>query len=464
MQDGSGQIVAQSLTKRFGPVTAVQNLSFTVPPGTVTGFLGPNGAGKTTALRMVLGLISPTSGHATVNGVAFAELPRPATVVGAVLEAQSFHPSRSARSHLRVYAAAIGVPDSRADQVLALVGLADAAGRGAGGFSLGMRQRLALAVALLGDPQILVLDEPANGLDPEGVAWLRTFLRNFAATGRTVLVSSHILAEVEQTVDQVVIISRGQTIFAGPLADLSRSQSVRVLVRPGDPERMAGALRENGIYNFESTPDGQLAVTGAQSRQIADIALAAGVAVYGIQEERANLESVYLSLTSGQYVGTQPRQFSPMPAAVPTPPPLLPPGYPQPPQPPADQTGGYQPQPYQPQGYQPPTQQGFPPQGYRSQDYQQPYQPQSYQPPQAYQPQGYQPQSGYAQPVPPPAQPDPTADADRTQAVDTWSGQPAAATAAESEPATPPAGETGPADQPPASDQSHDSANHGGGA
>src|SRR5919197_274806 len=220
VQDGSGRIVVQNLTKHFGQVVAVQNLSFHVEPGSATGFLGPNGAGKTTTLRMLLGLVNPTAGYSTINGQPFNQLGNPGRIVGAVLEAQGFHPSRTARNHLRVYAAAMGLPDQRAEEVLGLVGLGAAADRGAGGFSLGMKQRLALATALLGDPQVLVLDEPANGLDPEGIAWLRSFLKSFAATGRTVLVSSHLLREMEHTVDQVVIISRGQCVYHGHLDQL----------------------------------------------------------------------------------------------------------------------------------------------------------------------------------------------------------------------------------------------------
>jgi ABC-2 type transport system ATP-binding protein len=198
---GGGRIEVSGLTKHFGPVRAVHNLSFAVEPGSVTGFLGPNGAGKTTTLRMLLGLVRPNAGTALINGVPFERLGNPGRVVGAVLEATSFHPTRKAGDHLRVYAHAMGVPQQRVDQLLGLVGLQLAADRKAGGYSLGMKQRLALATALLGDPQVLVLDEPANGLDPEGIAWLRNFLRNFAYSGRTVLISSHILAEVEQTVD-----------------------------------------------------------------------------------------------------------------------------------------------------------------------------------------------------------------------------------------------------------------------
>ncbi|SFP32436.1 ABC-2 type transport system ATP-binding protein [Amycolatopsis arida] len=298
MHDGSGRIAVHDLTKRFGPVMAVQNLSFAVEPGSVTGFLGPNGAGKTTTLRMLLGLVTPTAGTATINGRTHDQLGNPARVVGAVLENEGFHPRRAARDHLRVYAAAIGVPDQRVDQVLGLVGLTPAATRRAGEYSLGMRQRLALATALLGDPQVLVLDEPANGLDPEGIAWLRTFLRSYASEGRTVLVSSHLLAEVEQTIDQVVIINRGQTMYQGRVDHLRDAQQARVVVRPADAAALAMALREDGVSDIQSTPDGGLVLTGATPRRVGDVALRAGVAIYGLHEEAADLERMFFQLTS----------------------------------------------------------------------------------------------------------------------------------------------------------------------
>src|SRR3954470_3009986 len=298
VHDGSGRIVVQNLSKNFGNVAAVQNLSFQVEPGSVTGFLGPNGAGKTTTLRMLLGLVNPTAGWTTINGQPFSQLGNPARVVGAVLEAQGFHPSRTARNHLLVYAAAMGVPDQRADEVLNLVGLGSAGERAAGGFSLGMKQRLALATALLGDPQVLVLDEPANGLDPEGIAWLRTFLKAFASSGRTVLISSHLLAEVEQTIDQVVIISRGQTMYYGMLDELRKSQQSRVIVQPADANKLATALQEAEITNIQPMPDGKVAVVGATVQQIGDVAAAAGVALYGVQEEKADLEQLFFRLTS----------------------------------------------------------------------------------------------------------------------------------------------------------------------
>jgi ABC-2 type transport system ATP-binding protein len=218
---GMAIIQAHGLTKRFGSVRAVDDLSFSVDSGSVTGFLGPNGAGKTTTLRMLLGLVAPDAGTAIIDGRAYADLPEPLHKVGAVLEASSFHPGRTARSHLRIQALAAAVDSSRIDEVLDLVQLTGAAGRRVGGFSLGMRQRLGLATALLADPEILILDEPANGLDPEGVRWLRGLLRGFAAEGGTVLMSSHMLAEAAQTVDSVVIVDHGRLIRQSPLASLT---------------------------------------------------------------------------------------------------------------------------------------------------------------------------------------------------------------------------------------------------
>ncbi len=219
-------IEVRNLTKRFGQVLAVDHLSFSVEAGTVTGFLGPNGAGKTTALRMLLGLVKPDSGTATINGWSYQDLPEPLHQVGAVLEASSFHPGRTARNHLRLQAMAGQADPSRIDDVLDLVGLTGAAERRVGGFSLGMRQRLSVAAALLCDPGILILDEPANGLDPEGVRWLRDLLRGVAAEGSTVLVSSHILAEVAQTADNVVIVDRGRLVAQSSLAELTGSASL----------------------------------------------------------------------------------------------------------------------------------------------------------------------------------------------------------------------------------------------
>ena len=239
-------ISVQGLTKRFGDVLAVDRLGFEVGPGTVTGFLGPNGAGKTTTLRMLLGLVAPTSGTATIDGRPYRELADPLRRVGAVLEAGGFHPGRPARDHLRVLAKAAGLPARRVGEVLEQVGLAAAGRRRVGGFSLGMRQRLGLAAALLGDPEVLVLDEPANGLDPEGVHWLRGLVRGLADQGRTVLISSHLLAEVAQTIDRVVIIDRGRLVAQSTLADLTAGADRTVRVRTPQPEACATSWSPGG--------------------------------------------------------------------------------------------------------------------------------------------------------------------------------------------------------------------------
>ena len=233
-------VTAESLTKRFGEVPAVTDLSFALEAGTITGFLGPNGAGKTTTLRMILGLVAPTSGRALVFDHRYAELPRAALRIGAVLEATDFHPGRSGRDHLRMLGQAVDVPDSRADEVLRLVELGDSSHRRVKGYSLGMRQRLGLAAALLGDPELLILDEPANGLDPEGVRWLRDFLHRMASEGRTVLISSHVLAEVAQTADRVLIISRGRLVLSSSLTELTAragAQFASAAATPSDSQR-----------------------------------------------------------------------------------------------------------------------------------------------------------------------------------------------------------------------------------
>jgi ABC-2 type transport system ATP-binding protein len=296
--DQTGRITVRELSKRFGAVQAVDGLTFSVEPGAVTGFLGPNGSGKTTTLRMILGLVTPTAGETRINGMPFAELPQPARVVGAVLEAQGFHPARTARAHLLACAAAIGVPDEAVDHALGTVGLADTGGRQAGEYSLGMRQRLALAVALLGDPQVLVLDEPGNGLDPEGIAWLRAFLRAFAGQGRSVLISSHLLAEVEQTADHLVVISRGRCVYQGSLAELRGSRSARVLVRCADPARLADALAATGVLEIDTLSDGWLGIAGTDPVHVGDVALGAGVAIYGMVHERVELEQLFFQLTA----------------------------------------------------------------------------------------------------------------------------------------------------------------------
>ncbi|MGH7722151.1 MAG: ABC transporter ATP-binding protein [Candidatus Dormibacteria bacterium] len=297
MTDADGRIVVSGVTKTFGSVHAVEDLSFTVEPGTVTGFLGPNGAGKTTTMRVVLGLAAPTAGSATVAGVPYGRLPNPGRVVGAVLESTSFHPARTALNHLRVYAAAAGVPDSRAAEVLALVGLTAAGGQAVKGYSMGMRQRLALATALLGDPRILILDEPANGLDPEGIVWLRGFLRHLAGNeGRTVLVSSHVLSEVEQTVDRVVIIARGRMVHEGTLEELQARGAITVVVDTPTPERLTEALAPLGIA-AAAAPGGGLHIGGSTAPAVGHAAWTAGIELHGLREEISSLESVFLELT-----------------------------------------------------------------------------------------------------------------------------------------------------------------------
>jgi len=292
-------IAIEGLTKRFGPVVAVDDLSFEVDQGTVLGFLGPNGAGKTTTLRTLLGLVTPTAGSARIDGKPYRELADPIRHVGAVLEASSFHPGRSARNHLRVVATAAGLPLDRADAVLDQVGLTTAGRRRVGGFSLGMRQRLGLATALLGDPQVLILDEPANGLDPEGVHWLRAFLRQLADQGRTVLVSSHVLAEVAQTVDQVVIIARGRLVTQSTLAALTARTDQLVRVRTPRAEALRSLLAAQGIHADLDGAD-QLLAVNTTSEVVGKAAAAAGVVIYEMGAERSNLEDVFLQLTTHQ--------------------------------------------------------------------------------------------------------------------------------------------------------------------
>ncbi len=290
-------VEAESLTKQFGEVSAVTDLSFALAAGTITGFLGPNGAGKTTTLRMILGLVAPTSGRALVFDHPYAQLSSVALRIGAVLEATAFHPGRTGRDHLRMLGQAIDVPDSRADEVLRLVELADAAGRRVKGYSLGMRQRLGLATALLGDPELLILDEPANGLDPEGVRWLRDFLRRLAADGRTVLISSHVLAEVAQTVDRVLIINHGRLVLSSPLAELTARAGGAVRVRSGDPQRLAKALHDEALQVTTGT-DHALFAQGASSERVGEIAFAAGIPVHELINDAGLLEDIFLELTS----------------------------------------------------------------------------------------------------------------------------------------------------------------------
>lgn len=334
VEDG---ISVRNLSKTFGAVRAVDDLSFDVRPGRVTGFLGPNGAGKTTTLRMLLGLVEPTSGTATISGRRYADIERPQRVVGAALEAASFHPGRTALDHLRVYAPQAGVPDARAREVLDLVGLSDAARRRVGGFSLGMRQRLALATTLLADPRVLLLDEPANGLDPEGIRWLRVFLRALAAEGRTVLVSSHVLSEVEQTVDDVVIIARGRLVHASTLAGLEQLAAPGVRITSPDVAGLHALVEREGwsLAPVAATTDGApgarpaagaptvpgattatLELRDVDAATVGAAAHRAGLELHGLAARDTGLESIFLGLTGG---GDAPPAAPAAPAAPTTP-------------------------------------------------------------------------------------------------------------------------------------------------
>jgi ABC-2 type transport system ATP-binding protein len=291
------QIDIVDLTKRFGPVHAVSDMTFSVRPGHVTGFLGPNGAGKTTTLRCLLGLVTPTSGTATIAGRPYRELDDPIGTVGSALEAASFHPGRSARNHLLVMARGAGVPEARVEEVLDLVSLRADANRRVGGYSLGMRQRLALAAALLADPPVLVLDEPANGLDPAGIAWLRDFLKALAIEGRTVLISSHVLSEVQQTVEDVLIIAKGRLIRHGRLAELDDPAARGVLVRSPRVDDLRTALRSAGITEHGSG-DGRIRVIGTTTAQVGAAAFAHGVELHELTTEPSDLERTFLELTT----------------------------------------------------------------------------------------------------------------------------------------------------------------------
>ena len=288
-------IEVEGLTKRYGSTLAVDDLSFTVSPGTVTGFLGPNGAGKSTTMRAILGLVHPTVGSTAVLGVPYPALDWPVKQVGALLETFDAHPGRSGRNHLRVLAVAGQIPRSRADEVLDLVELGGAGRRRVKGYSLGMRQRLGLAAALLGDPEVLVLDEPANGLDPQGVRWLRDFLRSLADEGRTILVSSHVLAEVAQTVHEVVIIHRGRLVRHAAMADVESMAAGATIVRSPDAATLGSLLADAGV-EVQVQDDGRLAVS-AEPERVGEIAAANGVVLHELTAQRATLEEVFLELT-----------------------------------------------------------------------------------------------------------------------------------------------------------------------
>jgi ABC-2 type transport system ATP-binding protein len=288
-------IEVEGLTKRFGSTLAVDDLSFSVRPGTITGFLGPNGAGKSTTMRAILGLVHPNAGRTTVLGTPYRELDQPVRRVGVLLETFDAHPGRSGRNHLRVLAVAGDIPVSRVDEVLAMVDMGTASRRRVKGYSLGMRQRLGLAAALLGDPEVLVLDEPANGLDPQGIRWLRDFLRSLAGEGRTILISSHVLSEVAQTVDDVVIVHRGRLVRQAAIAEVEAMAAGSTTVRSPEAERLRGLLVSVNVETHE-VGDGRLAVT-APPELVGEIAAANGVVLHELTVERATLEEVFLELT-----------------------------------------------------------------------------------------------------------------------------------------------------------------------
>ncbi|CAN5252381.1 ABC transporter ATP-binding protein [soil metagenome] len=283
------------LHKRYRKATAVDGLTFKVQAGRITGFLGPNGAGKTTTLRILLGLVHPTSGKATIDGRRYRMLEEPVQRVGAVLEATNFHPKRSGRNHLRVLAAAAGIPASRVDELLEFVGLGSVARRRVGAYSLGMRQRLSVAGALLGEPQALVLDEPANGLDPEGIRWLRDFLRGFADEGKTVFISSHVLCEMQQLAYEVVIIHHGRLVAQGPIEQLTAGAAGGTRARSPQAERLRESLTREGV---EANVDGDRVLTTAASERVGEIAAANNIVLHELTTEEASLEEAFLELTA----------------------------------------------------------------------------------------------------------------------------------------------------------------------
>lgn len=295
-------IEVEDLTKRFGSVTAVDSVSFTVAPGRVTGFLGPNGAGKSTTMRMILGLDRATAGSARVNGKPFRQARSPLTELGAMLEGKAVDKGRSARNHLRAIGATIGVGRRRVDEVLEMVGLEDVAGKAAGGFSLGMGQRLGIATALLGDPQVVMLDEPVNGLDPDGIQWIRGLLKSLAAEGRTVFVSSHLMSEVEMTADHLIVIGRGRI-----LADISmegfiqQSSQHRVTVVSPDVARLGQLLDRPGVV-INADDAGGLHLEGIEAREVGEVAAANGIVLHQLVDVVPSLEAVFMELTSDSVV------------------------------------------------------------------------------------------------------------------------------------------------------------------
>lgn len=290
-------IVADNLTKRYGDKTAVDGVSFTVAPGRVTGFLGPNGAGKSTTMRMIVGLDRPTAGRVTVGGQDYRQLRSPLTEVGVLLDAKAVHTGRSARDHLRAMAATHGIGRQRVDEVIELTGIGSVAGKRAGGFSLGMGQRLGIAAALLGDPHTLILDEPVNGLDPEGVRWVRQFVRHLAAEGRTVLLSSHLMSEMSQTADHVIVLGRGRVLADAPLPELVRTwTTTTLLVRSPRLSELVAAL-EIPDATVSAVEPGAAQITGITPQSVGDIAAARGIPLYELSPRVGSLEDAYLALT-----------------------------------------------------------------------------------------------------------------------------------------------------------------------
>jgi ABC-2 type transport system ATP-binding protein len=319
MAEASGRIEVRDLTKRYGEKTAVDHLSFAVEPGVVTGFLGPNGAGKSTTMRLITGLDRPNGGAATIGGRAYAELAKPLTVVGALLEARSLHPGRSARNHLLFLAQTQGIGAKRVDEVLDLVGLREVAGKRAGGFSLGMTQRLGIAAAMLGDPRVLLLDEPSNGLDPEGIRWVRNFMRQLASEGRTIFVSSHLMSEMAVTADHLVVIGRGRLIADSSTQEfIQRSSERSVLVRSPDRVRLRELITsEGGTVEDAVGADGDggdgdgagMVVTGLAAPRIGELAASAGLVLHELTPRLASLEEAFMELTadSVEYGDRSPR-------------------------------------------------------------------------------------------------------------------------------------------------------------
>ena len=295
-------IEATNLTKRYGAKTAVNDISFSLQPGQVIGFLGPNGAGKSTTMRMLMGLDRPTSGSITVMGKPYAEHRNPLSVAGALLDAKGVHPGRSARSHLRALAATHSISDTRVNKVLELTGLESVAHKRIGGFSLGMGQRLGIATALLGDPQVLVLDEPVNGLDPDGVLWVREFVRAFAAEGRTVLLSSHLMSEMAQTADHVLVLGRGSLIADAPIAQLIAAGGGQRTVRVVSPQsiKLGELLRARGARSTQQSDCDELLLDGITAAEVGEVAAANGIVLHALSTDAASLEEAYLELTRGE--------------------------------------------------------------------------------------------------------------------------------------------------------------------